>query len=66
MTSLMAISMNNTVVRFMRDLSGVDPSWLAELAPHFYDFKPRIQQPPHANSGPPPAKKARVEGPRLV
>ncbi|CAG8576913.1 4771_t:CDS:10 [Diversispora eburnea] len=28
-----------TTKTFMRDLTVIEPSWLAELAPHFYEFK---------------------------
>ncbi|KAH8915854.1 hypothetical protein BT69DRAFT_1288306 [Atractiella rhizophila] len=28
-----------TSKRFMRDLTVVDHNWLAELAPHYYEFK---------------------------
>ncbi|CAG8737937.1 5613_t:CDS:10 [Cetraspora pellucida] len=28
-----------TTKAFMRDLTVIDPAWLAELAPHFYEFK---------------------------
>eukprot|EP00055_Hartaetosiga_balthica_P013816 m.72619 g.72619 ORF g.72619 m.72619 type:complete len:696 (-) comp8390_c0_seq2:133-2220(-) len=29
---------------FMRDITAVDPSWLADLAPHFYEFTPKMKE----------------------
>eukprot|EP00041_Stephanoeca_diplocostata_P017929 m.370903 g.370903 ORF g.370903 m.370903 type:complete len:708 (+) comp20863_c0_seq3:146-2269(+) len=32
-----------TSQKYMRDISGIDPEWLSELAPHFYDFKVELK-----------------------
>eukprot|EP00056_Hartaetosiga_gracilis_P002711 m.56080 g.56080 ORF g.56080 m.56080 type:complete len:696 (+) comp11171_c0_seq4:53-2140(+) len=29
---------------YMRDITAVDPSWLADLAPHFYEFTPKMKE----------------------
>ena len=33
-----------TSAKYMRDISQVEPSWLSELAPHFYEFNVPIKQ----------------------
>jgi ATP-dependent RNA helicase DDX35 len=34
-----------TSAKYMRDIAAIDPAWLAELAPHFYEFNAPIKQP---------------------
>ena len=30
-----------TTKEYMRDVTAVEPEWLGQLAPHFYDYKKR-------------------------
>jgi ATP-dependent RNA helicase DDX35 len=34
-----------TSAKYMRDITAVEPAWLSELAPHFYEFKAAINRP---------------------
>ena len=45
-----------TSAKYMRDISAVEPGWLSELAPHFYEFKVPVAE----SLGRQPNKKIRV------
>lgn len=56
--------------KYMRDISGVDPEWLSELAPHFYSYKSEVRtaydDQIESTGALPAAKKLRTYGERNV
>lgn len=48
-----------TSQKYMRDLSEIEPEWLSELAPHFYDFNVKVKGPVQGPMEGPPSKKLR-------
>jgi hypothetical protein len=49
-----------TSAKFMRDITAVEPGWLSELAPHFYDYKITPDAGSGGSAGGRAAKKPRV------
>lgn len=44
----------------MREVTAIDPMWLTEIAPHFYEYKPKSQQLRQEAEEEPAKKKVRL------